>query len=120
MGIVFSGGVTGKDFAFSDGSVTLGDGETFTIGRVTAPSGATLDVLSAGVTDGSGAAPAGLIVEVYNVTSGASIHSTNTMYEEGSPLSSTGVDGDDLVVRVSNTTGGTVDVSGSFLTGVFN
>jgi len=95
----------------NQGTVTLGDGETFTIWRATLPAGNAIKVIDAGIQ------PSGttdLNIEVYNQTDAVSIYSNNASYDDGSydaPLASGGT-GDDVEIRLNNASGATQDCSG--------
>lgn len=106
------GGGGGMDISVSQSRISLADGETLVLHRFTAPTDTTLEVNSAGVSDSSGSVPSGLEIEVYNNTDGATEHSTTATFENGSPLTSTNIGGDDVEIRLVNGTGGTVDVTG--------
>lgn len=75
------------------------------------PSGMTLRIEEMAVQDSTGSAPSGLTVEVYDDTNASSIVSRNALYDEGEPLATK--DGAiDVIFRVTNNTGGSIDASG--------
>lgn len=78
------------------------------------PSGKTLKVLEVGVQDDTESAPAGLTVEVQDVTNATSLVSQNAKHAEGSPLASKS-GAIDVQFRVANSTGGSINASGYVL-----
>lgn len=82
----------------------IADGNTAVGLQKQVPSGKTLSVLEVGVQDDTESAPAGLTIEVQDVTNATSIVSENATHAEGSPLASK--DGAiDVQFRVANSTG---------------
>lgn len=78
------------------------------------PSGKTLRILEMGVTDDAESAPAGLTIEVQDLTNATTIHSVNAKHSEGDPLASKS-GAIDVQFRVANATGGAVNASGYVL-----
>lgn len=78
------------------------------------PSGKTLKILEIGVEDDTGSAPAGLTIEVRDLTNAVDIVSQNTRHNEGSPIASKS-GAIDVAFRVANGTGGSINASGYVL-----
>lgn len=92
----------------------IADGNNAVGLRKQIPSGKTLRILEAGVEDDTGSAPAGLTIEVRDLTNGTDVVSENARHAEGSPMASE--DGAiDVAFRVANATGGSVNASGYVL-----
>lgn len=92
----------------------IADGNNAVGLRKQIPSGKTLRVLEVGVEDDTGSAPAGLTIEVRDLTNAVDIVSQNARHAEGSPLASK--DGAiDVAFRAANATGGSVNASGYVL-----
>lgn len=82
--------------------------------RKQVPSGKTLRILEVGVEDDTGSAPAGLTIEVQDLTNATSIVSQNARHAEGSPIASK-AGAIDVAFRVANATGGSINASGYVL-----
>lgn len=82
--------------------------------RILVPSGKTLKILEVGVEDDTGAAPAGLTIDVRDLTNAVDIVSQNSRHTEGSPIASK-AGAIDVAFRVANATGGAVNASGYVL-----
>lgn len=78
------------------------------------PSGKTIRVVEAGVTDDAENTPSGLTIEVRDVTNAADVFSQSTKHAEGTPLASKS-GAIDVQFRVNNGTGSTVNASGYVL-----
>ena len=92
----------------------ISDTETAVGAQFHVPSGQTLSIYAVGVQTAGQTAPAGLTVDVHDLTNATNIHSANTLHAEGSPLASK-AGAIDVRIRVSNSTGASVDASGYVL-----
>lgn len=92
----------------------IGDTNTAVGLQKLVPTGKTLKILEVGVTDDAESAPAGLTIEVQDLTNAATIVSKNAKHAEGAPLASKS-GAIDVQFRVANSTGGPVNASGYVL-----
>jgi len=86
-------------------AVNLADTDELILWRGTAPSNSSFEVYSGSVSNTSGNAPSGLKIVLENITDSTTTDLITSTYETGSPISSTDVGGDDLVIKLVNTTG---------------
>lgn len=100
---------------FNTPTVKLSDSDELNLARFDIPNGKSLKIIQAGLIQMDGTTgTAGLELQVYNVTDSSSIYTTTSNYADGSyssPLAS-GATGDEIIIRISNTTGSEVNVSG--------
>ncbi len=115
------------DFAtFGQATVNLADGDSLQLARTHIPIGQAIKVIKAAISQKDGTyGTSGLDIEVYNQTDSTSIYSfdssasTTEGLDEGSydsPLA-TGGTGDEIIIRISNSTGSAQDVQ-AWLTAV--
>lgn len=105
------GGGGGGSGAVSLPQATLGDGQSITLRRFTAPSSTTMEIFVAGVAQVDGTTSGNLTLYVENFSDGTTPFSTTTQRNTASPISSFSVGGDDIEIGVSNQTGGSLDVT---------
>jgi len=95
---------------FKSGPVPVEDAGTFQLHRFTPDAGVKL--YSAGVSNLDGSVPANLYIQLVDHTTGGTLYSNSIDFEEGTPLNTFNVPGDDVEARISNQSGTLVDCHG--------
>jgi len=93
---------------FKSGPVPVEDGGTFQLHRFTAPEEG-IGLYSAGVSNLNGSVPVNLKIQLINQTTGGTLYSNSVDFEEGNPLNTFDVPGDNIEARISNQSGTVVD-----------
>jgi len=92
---------------FKSGPVPVEDAGTFQLHRFTPDAGVKL--YSAGVSNLDGSVPANLYIQLVDHTTGGTLYSNSVDFEEGNPLNTFSVSGDDVEARIINQSGTVVD-----------
>jgi len=95
---------------FKSGPVPVEDAGTFQLHRFTPDTG--IHLYSAGVSNLDGSVPANLYIQLVDHTTDSTLYSNSIDFEEGTPLNTFNVPGDDVEARISNQTGTLVDCHG--------
>lgn len=91
-----------RSFNLNLSSHKLNSGEYTAMHRFTVPSGRSLEVFSVSVANNSHNQPSGLNLVIRNTTSGSNTATYSTAYNDGDPLDSFAVGGDDILIGVDN------------------